>query len=125
MLTIVDNKNLAMPGRRRLPHQAHPNETACWLFWRNIARLPNLPRYWWWKTTSRHRRLSAPFRKCRHSGDGSRKMPGSLERLAEFQPGLILLDLMMPEMDGFQFVDHVANTKPGATIPIVVVTAKD
>jgi PAS domain S-box-containing protein len=49
----------------------------------------------------------------------------ALERLAENQPGLILLDLMMPEMDGFQFVDHVRQHKAWSAIPIVVVTAKD
>jgi CheY-like chemotaxis protein len=49
----------------------------------------------------------------------------ALERLAEGQPGLILLDLMMPEMDGFQFVDHVRQHEVWRTIPIVVVTAKD
>ena len=49
----------------------------------------------------------------------------ALERLAEGQPGLILLDLMMPEMDGFQFVEHVRQHEAWRTIPIVVVTAKD
>ena len=49
----------------------------------------------------------------------------ALERLAERQPGLILLDLMMPEMDGFQFVDHIRRHEAWRAIPIVVVTAKD
>jgi len=49
----------------------------------------------------------------------------ALERLAESRPMLILLDLMMPEMDGFQFIDRVRRHKNWRTIPIVVVTAKD
>jgi CheY-like chemotaxis protein len=49
----------------------------------------------------------------------------ALERLTEGKPGLILLDLMMPEMDGFQFVDHVRQHEAWRAIPIVVVTAKD
>ena len=49
----------------------------------------------------------------------------ALERLALGQPGLILLDLMMPEMDGFQFVDYVRQHEAWRGIPIVVVTAKD
>jgi CheY-like chemotaxis protein len=49
----------------------------------------------------------------------------ALERLAERQPELILLDLMMPEMDGFQFVDHVRQHETWRAIPIVVLTAKD
>jgi CheY-like chemotaxis protein len=49
----------------------------------------------------------------------------ALERLAESQPRLILLDLMMPEMDGFQFIDRLRQHENWRTIPIVVVTAKD
>jgi CheY-like chemotaxis protein len=49
----------------------------------------------------------------------------ALERLAENQPELILLDLTMPEMDGFEFVDHVRQHEAWRAIPIVVVTAKD
>jgi CheY-like chemotaxis protein len=48
-----------------------------------------------------------------------------LRRLAETRPVLILLDLMMPEMDGFQFVEEVRSHHAWRTIPIVVVTAKD
>jgi CheY-like chemotaxis protein len=48
-----------------------------------------------------------------------------LTRLAERRPALILLDLMMPEMDGFQFVEKVRSHNAWRTIPIVVVTAKD
>jgi CheY-like chemotaxis protein len=38
---------------------------------------------------------------------------------------LILLDLMMPEMDGFQFIDCIKHNTSLNTIPIVVLTAKD
>ncbi len=49
----------------------------------------------------------------------------ALERLREAPPGLIVLDLMMPEMDGFEFVAAVRADKAWQTIPIIVVTAKD
>jgi len=49
----------------------------------------------------------------------------ALERMAEFYPDLILLDLMMPEMDGFQFIDELRQTPAWQSIPIVIVTAKD
>jgi len=49
----------------------------------------------------------------------------ALERMAEGAPDLILLDLMMPEMDGFQFVEHVRNHEAWRSIPIVIITAKD
>jgi adenylate cyclase len=49
----------------------------------------------------------------------------ALERVAERRPDLILLDLMMPVMDGFEFVVELRRRDDGLTIPIVVVTAKD
>jgi CheY-like chemotaxis protein len=41
------------------------------------------------------------------------------------RPRLILLDLMMPEMDGFEFADRVRRHPEWRSIPIVVVTARD
>jgi CheY-like chemotaxis protein len=38
---------------------------------------------------------------------------------------LILLDLMMPVMDGFEFVMELRKVKAWREIPIVVVTARD
>ena len=49
----------------------------------------------------------------------------ALERVADRRPELILLDLMMPEMDGFQFLEEVRKRQEWRSIPIVVVTAKD
>jgi GAF domain-containing protein/CheY-like chemotaxis protein len=49
----------------------------------------------------------------------------ALERVREQPPGLILLDLMMPEMDGFEFLDELRGLPGGRGIPVVVVTAKD
>ena len=49
----------------------------------------------------------------------------ALERVAESIPALILLDLMMPEMDGFEFVHELRKQPRWAKIPIVVITAKD
>ncbi len=40
-------------------------------------------------------------------------------------PGLILLDLMMPVMDGHQFLDQLHKEPSLLHIPIVVMTAKD
>ena len=48
-----------------------------------------------------------------------------LERLADQTPSLILLDLMMPVMDGFEFVMEMRKMNAPNAIPIVVVTAKD
>jgi PAS domain S-box-containing protein len=49
----------------------------------------------------------------------------ALERVAENQPQLILLDLMMPEMDGFEFITELRKTPKWRSIPVVVITAMD
>jgi CheY-like chemotaxis protein len=49
----------------------------------------------------------------------------ALEYLADEAPSLILLDLMMPVMDGFEFVMEMHKLESSQDIPIVVVTAKD
>jgi hypothetical protein len=48
-----------------------------------------------------------------------------LERIAEHLPGLVLLDLMMPEMDGFEFIEHLRRREDAQDLPVVVLTAKD
>ena len=41
------------------------------------------------------------------------------------RPDIILLDLMMPEMDGFQFLEHLRADESHSGIPVVVISAKD
>ena len=47
----------------------------------------------------------------------------ALERVAEQMPSVILLDLMMPEMDGFSFLSALREGANGKTIPVIVVSA--
>lgn len=49
----------------------------------------------------------------------------ALGRMAQSRPDLILLDLMMPEMDGFQFLDEIRKREDWRSIPVIVVTAKE
>ena len=49
----------------------------------------------------------------------------ALSRVPEVKPQLIILDLMMPEMDGFEFLEELRRDQTMAGVPIIVVTAKD
>jgi CheY-like chemotaxis protein len=49
----------------------------------------------------------------------------ALERVAQSPPDLILLDLLMPVMDGFTFIRELHKTEVFRRIPIVVLTAKE
>lgn len=47
----------------------------------------------------------------------------ALEHLDNKNPSLILLDLIMPEMNGFEFLDHLHKNDQWNTIPVVVLTS--
>jgi PAS domain S-box-containing protein len=49
----------------------------------------------------------------------------ALEWMANQKPELILLDLMMPEMDGFEFLTELRLRPEWQSIPVVVLTSKD
>ena len=48
-----------------------------------------------------------------------------LQTLLEVEPSLIILDLMMPAMDGFEFLEQVRLQPKASDASIIVVTAKD
>ena len=49
----------------------------------------------------------------------------ALQRVVECQPALVLLDLLMPEMDGFEFIAELRKNPDWRSIPIVIITGKD
>ena len=49
----------------------------------------------------------------------------ALARLRERAVGLVLLDLMMPEMDGFELVEELRRQEAWRGLPIVVITGRD
>jgi CheY-like chemotaxis protein len=49
----------------------------------------------------------------------------ALEALEASIPAVILLDLMMPEMDGFEFIERLDTREVWKDIPVVVITAMD
>jgi twitching motility two-component system response regulator PilH len=55
-----------------------------------------------------------------YAGDGARAVAMAREE----QPALILLDVVMPEMDGFKVVRTIRHDPAIAKIPVVLVTTK-
>ena len=55
------------------------------------------------------------------AGDGEEGMA----RVGEQQPDLIVLDLMMPRMNGFEFLGHLRADATCDKVPVVVLTAAD
>ncbi|MEE8402591.1 MAG: response regulator [Candidatus Hydrothermarchaeaceae archaeon] len=48
----------------------------------------------------------------------------ALEKLKEVKPDLITLDIMMPEIDGFETLKRLREKKETSSIPVVIISAK-
>lgn len=49
----------------------------------------------------------------------------AIEMSGKERPGLVLLDIMMPQLDGFQVCQILRKDSQNAGLPIIMVTAKD
>jgi GAF domain-containing protein/CheY-like chemotaxis protein len=49
----------------------------------------------------------------------------AVDALIVAQPDVIILDLMMPKMDGFEFMEELRGRPVWKDVPVVVITAKD
>lgn len=47
----------------------------------------------------------------------------ALEKLSDFKPDLVISDILMPEMDGYQLLKEVKSNKEFSKIPLVFYTA--
>jgi DNA-binding response OmpR family regulator len=56
--------------------------------------------------------------------EGVREGQVGLQAIKEELPDLILLDLMMPDMDGWEIFRQIKNDEATMNIPIIVITAK-
>ena len=50
--------------------------------------------------------------------------PEGLEIALQEQPNIIVLDIMMPEMDGFQVMERLKGSEKLRQIPVIMLTAK-
>ena len=49
----------------------------------------------------------------------------AIEAITIGRPDVIILDLLMPKMDGFEFLDELRGRAEWQDIPVVIITAKD
>ncbi|PJF44830.1 MAG: two-component system response regulator [Phototrophicales bacterium] len=56
-----------------------------------------------------------------HGANGGRE---GIELIKEIQPDLILLDLMMPDVDGWEVYQEIKNNTETSDIPVIILTAK-
>jgi PAS domain S-box-containing protein len=69
--------------------------------------------------------LSSALRKLDWEVESAENGREALDRFADALPALILLDLMMPVMDGFEFLIELHANPEWREIPVIVLTAKD
>jgi CheY-like chemotaxis protein len=68
--------------------------------------------------------LEETLRAAGYETQSVRRGDRALEVLSNKVVGGVLLDLLMPEMDGFQVISHVRQTPALKDLPILVMTAK-
>ena len=49
----------------------------------------------------------------------------ALDLLASARPHLVVSDIMMPEMDGFELCQHIREDPATAKLPVILLTARD
>ncbi len=55
-----------------------------------------------------------------HCGQGQ----DAIDRYAAFQPDMLLLDVMLPDLDGPQVLEAIRKLEGGADVPAIFMTAK-
>ena len=84
------------------------------------------PHEFWWSTTIRssfrlRRALTASGYEVFKAASG----PEALRQVDDIRPDLIILDVMMPEMDGYEVCRRLRNTATTARLPIMMLTAQE
>jgi pilus assembly protein CpaE len=57
--------------------------------------------------------------------DYAKSSSEGLAKISSFDPELLIVDLMLPDMDGFQILERLKRDPKFSSIPVIVITAKD
>ena len=127
MLTMVDNRNLgfALGATEYLTKPMDKNRLASVLDRYRCADPRGCRILVVEDDTATREMMTHLLEKDKWTVDSAVNGREGLEKVAENTPHLILLDLMMPEMDGFDFAAQLRSDQRYRAIPIIVVTAKD
>ncbi len=125
MLTIVDNKNLGYAmGAAEYLTKPIDRERLSTVLLRYRRQNENVALVVEDEPDSREmmrRMLESQGWQVREARNGRE----ALDELARGIPSIVVLDLMMPEMDGFQLLDELHGKKEWKDLPVLVVTAKE
>jgi signal transduction histidine kinase/CheY-like chemotaxis protein len=126
MLTIVDNKNLgfALGAADYVTKPVEKEQLIATLRKYQLKQLPGQVLVIEDDVSTREmlcNMLTKEGWAVAEAGNGS----DALKLIAESQPVVILLDLLMAEMDGFEFISKLRLKEQWRKIPVIVVTAKD
>ncbi len=69
--------------------------------------------------------LSRRLRRCGYEVASAEHGRQALEQAGREKFDLVVLDIMMPDMDGFEVLEHLRRTHTVADLPVIMATAKD
>jgi CheY-like chemotaxis protein len=69
--------------------------------------------------------ISAKLEKCGHQVVLAIDGVDAIEKLKEIEPDLVLLDINMPRMDGYQVCKHIRGNEATKDVPVVMISGKD
>jgi len=72
-----------------------------------------------------HKLIRKVLKESEYSMEFAKSGQEGLAKISTFDPELLIIDLMLPEMDGFQILGRLRRDPKFSHIPVIVVTAKD
>ncbi len=69
--------------------------------------------------------ISGKLEKCGHEVICAIDGVDALEKINELKPDLVLLDITMPRMDGYQVCKEIRNNETTKDVPVVMISGKD